>query len=115
MIPFGDEVVTLFHRQGSGCERIVIGGCSWRRGTALEQAEGLWTAGGRVVVRMPPGQAMPRVGDVLVRGAVDDPAALGLNAAALIEKYRDRGAFLCRGVMDNAGPGAPLAHWRVTG
>ena len=115
MMPFAQETVTLFHRTRDGCARVVLKGCAWRQTSARDQDGGLFMPRGRYLVRGPAGSVRPGVGDVLVRGEVDDAAALGLNTAALLEKYAERGAFLCESVADSAFPGAPLPHWRAEG
>ena len=116
MIPFGNETVTILHRSGAGYARHVLTGCSWRSskvrsmtGTAAEKSED-------TVCRIPAGQTMPDVGDVLILGDVDAAAGSEIELVRLLDSLRRDGVRAIRvtQVRDNSR-GAPLPHYAATG
>lgn len=116
MIPFGRETVTVLHRSGGGYAPYTLRGCSWRsanvrsaNGTAVEKSED-------TVCRIPAGQTMPDVGDVLILGAYDLRADSEIELVRLMDGMRRDGVHAIRvtQVRDNSR-GAPLPHYAVTG
>lgn len=116
MIPFGRETVTVLHRYDSGYTPYVLAGCSWRsakarsvNGTAVDKSED-------TTCRIPAGQTMPEVGDVLILGDVKATAASEIELVRLLDGLRRDGlrAIRVTQVRDNSR-GAPLPHYAVTG
>ena len=116
MIPFGRETVTVLHRFGGGYVPYILRGCSWRsaktrsaNGTAVDKSEG-------TTCRIPAGQTMPDVGDVLILGAYNLRAESEIALVRLLDGMRRDGVRAIRvtQVRDNSR-GAPLPHYAVTG
>lgn len=116
MIPFGRETVTVLHRFGGGYVPYILRGCSWRNtkarsanGTAVDKSEG-------TTCRIPAGQTMPDVGDVLILGAHNLRAESEIALVRLLDGMRRDGVRAIRvtQVRDNSR-GAPLPHYAVTG
>ena len=116
MIPFGRETVTVLHRSGGAYAPYILRGCSWRsaktrsaNGTAVDKSED-------TTCRIPAGQTMPDVGDVLILGEVDASADSEIELVRLLDGMRMDGVRAIRvtQVRDNSR-GAPLPHYAVTG
>lgn len=120
MIPFGQESVTLYHREETvdaygrtilTWRRILLDGCSWRHAArySLSNAD-------EVVCRVPAAQTRPSVGDGMVLGSVTDEIGSAVALAELLETYRQKGrAFRVTAVNDNVRRGFPLAHYAARG
>lgn len=123
MLPFGGENLTLVQRveaEADGRTQVIyvkhaLSGCSWRRrsvwkqnGTCMERSE-------EITCRIPAGQAVPHVGDWLLRGDVPEDIEGSADLSAALEGHRDAGAFRIASVADNAGDGVPLAHYAARG
>lgn len=116
MIPFGRETVTLLHRSGGSYAPYVLAGCSWRstktrsvNGTAVDKSED-------TTCRIPAGQTMPDVGDVLILGAYNLRADSEIALVRLLDSLRGDGVHAIRvtQVQDNSRC-APMPHYAVTG
>ena len=116
MIPFGRETVTVLHRSDGGYTPYILRGCSWRsakarsvNGTAVDKSED-------TTCRIPSGQTMPDVGDVLILGAHNLRAESEIALVRLLDGMRRDGVRAIRvtQVRDNSR-GAPLPHYAVTG
>lgn len=116
MIPFGRETVTVLHRWNGGYFPYTLRGCSWRsaktrsaNGTAVDKSED-------TTCRIPAGQTMPDVGDVLILGEVEAAAGSEIELVRLLDSLRGDGVRAIRvtQVRDNSR-GAPLPHYAVTG
>ena len=116
MIPFGRETVTVLHRSGGGYTPYVLAGCSWRSsktrsaiGTAVDRSED-------TTCRIPAGQTMPDVGDVLILGAYNLRADSEIALVRLLDSLRGNGVRAIRvtQVRDNSRC-APMPHYAVTG
>lgn len=116
MIPFGNETVTILHRSGAGYVRGVLTNCSWRsakvrsaNGTAVAKSED-------TTCRIPAGQIMPDVGDVLILGEVEAAAGSEIELVRLLDGMRRDGVRAIRvtQVRDNSRC-APMPHYAVTG
>ena len=116
MIPFGRETVTVLHRFGGGYVPYILRGCSWRsaktrsaNGTAVDKSED-------TTCRIPAGQTMPDVGDVLILGEVDAAADSEIELVRLLDSMRRDGVRAIRvtHVRDNSRC-APMPHYAVTG
>ena len=116
MIPFGRETVTVLHRFGGGYVPYILRGCSWRsakarsvNGTAVDKSED-------TTCRIPSGQTMPDVGDVLILGAYNLRAESEIALVRLLDGMRRDGVRAIRvtQVRDNSRC-APMPHYAVTG
>ena len=116
MIPFGCETVTILHRSNAGYVRDVLTNCSWRsaktrsaNGTAVDKSED-------TTCRIPAGQTMPDVGDVLILGAYNVKADGEIALVRLLDSLRGDGVHAIRvtQVRDNSRC-APMPHYAVTG
>ena len=67
------------------------------------------------ICRIPPGQQMPAVGDVIVRGDVKKTVKSALDAANLLASHRTGDAFRVTSVADNSTGGVPLPHIAARG
>ena len=116
MIPFGCETVTVLHRSGGAYAPYILRGCSWRSakarsviGTAVDRSED-------ATCRIPAGQTMPEVGDVLILGAYSQRAESEIALVRLLDRMRGDGVHAIRvtQVRDNSRC-APIPHYAVTG
>lgn len=116
MIPFGRETVTVLHRSDGGYTPYILRGCSWRsakarsvNGTAVDKSED-------TTCRIPSGQTMPDVGDVLILGTYNVKADGEIALVRLLDSLRGDGAHAIRvtQVRDNSRC-APMPHYAVTG
>lgn len=116
MIPFGRETVTVLHRFGGGYVPYILRGCSWRsakarsvNGTSVDKSED-------TTCRIPSGQTMPDVGDVLILGAYNVKADGEIALVRLLDSLRGDGVHAIRvtQVRDNSRC-APMPHYAVTG
>ena len=116
MIPFGRETVTVLHRFGGGYAPYLLRGCSWRStrtrsvyGTTADKSND-------TVCRIPAGQTMPDVGDVLILGAHNLRADSEIALVRLLDGLRSDGVRAIRvtQVRDNSRC-APMPHYAVTG
>ena len=116
MIPFGRETVTVLHRLNGGYVPYTLRGCSWRgakarrvNGTAVDKSEA-------TTCRIPTGQTMPDVGDVLILGAYNLRADSEIALVRLLDSLRGDGVRAIRvtQVRDNSRC-APMPHYAVTG
>ena len=125
MIPFGNQTVTLFARKrvvgddGRSRDEWVqhtLTGCSWRHtGTQLADGNAV-RANATVTCRIPGGQAMPQVGDVLIPGKVSAPKAITTQwVNETLESNRESGAFRVATVQNNAMLGFPMPHYAARG
>ena len=116
MIPFGDNTVTLLHRADGGYTPYILRGCSWRfskirsvNGTAVARSP-------EISCRIPAGQTMPDVGDVLILGAYDLDAVDGeITLVRLLNALMESGAQAMRATQIRDNSGAPMPHYAVTG
>ena len=116
MIPFGRETVTVLHRLNGEYAPYILRGCSWRsakvrsaNGTAVDKSED-------TTCRIPAGQTMPDVGDVLILGAHNLRADSEIALVRLLDGLRRDGVHAIRvtQVRDNSRC-APIPHYAVTG
>ena len=116
MIPFGCETVTVLHRSGGAYAPYILRGCSWRSskarsaiGTAVDRSED-------TTCRIPAGQTMPDVGDVLILGEHNQRADSEIALVRLLDSLRGDGVRAIRvtQVRDNSRC-APMPHYAVTG
>lgn len=116
MIPFGCETVTVLHRSGGAYAPYILRGCSWHSskvrsaiGTAVDRSED-------TTCRIPSGQTMPEVGDVLILGAYNLRADSEIALVRLLDSLRGNGVRAIRvtQVRDNSRC-APMPHYAVTG
>lgn len=123
MIPFGSQVVTLYHHEDvtrGGREQTVwtrhqLTGCSWRR-TARRVID--VNASVRIeetTCRIPAGGVVPVAGDVLIPGAVPDEPESATEVTRILDQFRASGAFRISSVSDNARPGWPMPHYAAIG
>lgn len=113
MIPFGNQIVTLFHHAADGYRRYTLTGCSWRSSHGRSLYDNAMQSNRSIVCscRYPADQMRASEGDVFVRGIVTDTITSGTQIAALMEKYKDRGAFICHTFADNSAGGMPMPHF----
>ena len=130
-IPFGNEVVTLVQRAENvvdGKTRVTyskatLTGCSWRRKRRLYKSDNsrvnsdnAFLGGEEITCRVPSGQAVPRVGDLMILGDVAVTVTSGADYQGLIERFSEAdGAFVVTSVADNARPGMPMPHYAARG
>ena len=116
MIPFGRETVTVLHRFGGGYVPYILRGCSWRStktrsvyGTTVGKSDD-------TVCRIPAGQTMPEVGDMLILGTYNLRADSEIALVRLLDSLHRDGVRAIRvtQVQDNSR-GAPMPHYAVTG
>ena len=116
MIPFGRETVTVLHRFGGVYAPYILRGCSWRNtitrsvyGTTADKSDD-------TVCRIPAGQTVPDVGDVLILGAYNLRAESEIALVRLLDGLRSDGVRAIRvtQVRDNSRC-APMPHYAVTG
>ena len=116
MIPFGRETVTVLHRSCGAYAPYILRGCSWRSskarsaiGTAVDKSED-------TTCRIPAGQTMPDVGDVLILGEHNQRADSEIALVRLLDRLRGDGVHAIRvtQVRDNSRC-APMPHYAVTG
>ena len=123
MLPFGGENLTLVQRVEAevdgrtqvGYVKHMLGGCSWRRRSVWKQNGARMERGEEISSRIPAGQAIPHTGDCLFRGDVPENIESSADLSAVLEAHREDGAFRIASVADNAGDGAPLAHYAARG
>lgn len=116
MIPFGIETVTVLHRFGGGYVPYILRGCSWRStkarsvyGTTVDKSDD-------TVCRIPAGQTMPEVGDVLILGAYNLRADSEIALVRLLDSLRGDGVHAIRVTqVRNNSRCAPMPHYAVTG
>lgn len=113
MIPFGSEVVTLYHKEAGAIERHRLTGCSWRSRRTRTMIDGAAVAGDEITCRYPADQMRACVGDLMVLGDAEDAPKTGMEFAEILERHAGR-AFLCEGFSDNTGA-APLPHFCARG
>lgn len=119
MIPFGGETVTLFRRattikngkSAETWERRVLTGCSWRRTMRDRLVDGAVFRTTEVICRIPSGQLVPALGDLLVRGGCSESPSTAREIALLEKSGID--AFRVVSVSDNSF--GPLPHIVVRG
>ena len=119
MLPFANETVTLYHRirdetggrTSETWERRVLAGCSWRRTVRDRLVDGAVLKALETVCRIPPGQAVPVNGDLLVRGVCAETPATAREIALLEKSGAD--AFRVTAVSDNTA--GPLPHIAARG
>lgn len=116
MIPFGSETVTVLHRSDGGYAPYVLAGCSWRStktrsvyGTTVDKSDD-------TVCRIPAGQTMPEVGDMLILGTYNLRADSEIALVRLLDSLHRDGVRTIRvtQVRDNSR-GAPMPHYAATG
>lgn len=116
MIPFGSETVTVLHRSDGGYAPYVLAGCSWRStktrsvyGTTVDKSDD-------TVCRIPAGQTMPEVGDMLILGTYNLRADSEIALVRLLDSLHRDGVRAIRvtQVRDNSR-GAPMPHYAATG
>lgn len=124
MIPFGNQTVTLYHREritgdnGRSQDiwtRHVLTDCSWRHTASQSIQENVVRGMTQSTCRIPVGQQRPNVGDVLILGMVYDQPASAKELNALLEAHRDNGAFRVSAVANNAMQGSPMPHYAARG
>lgn len=116
MIPFGRETVTVLHRFGGGYAPYILRGCSWRSAKARSVYGTTVDKSDDTVCRIPAGQTMPDVGDVLILGAYNLRAESEIALVRLLDSLRGDGVHAIRvtQVRDNSQC-APMPHYAVTG
>lgn len=116
MIPFGRETVTVLHRFGGGYAPYILRGCSWRSAKARSVYGTTVDKSDDTVCRIPAGQTMPDVGDVLILGAYNLRAESEIALVRLLDSLRGDGVHAIRvtQVRDNSRC-APMPHYAVTG
>ena len=116
MIPFGRETVTVLHRFGGGYAPYILRGCSWRSAKARSVYGTTVDKSDDTVCRIPAGQTMPDVGDVLILGAYNLRAESEIALVRLLDSLRGDGVHAIRvtHVRDNSQC-APMPHYAVTG
>ncbi|MBE5807651.1 MAG: hypothetical protein E7317_04850, partial [Clostridiales bacterium] len=121
MIPFGNEAVTLVRRLTEtgedgrtrvSYETVKLTGCSWRRTRTYRREGEVTVAAEGITCRVPYGQEVPRVGDLMILGDVEAEVTSGAEFQALIEALAGTdGAFVVASVKDNAREGMPVRHY----
>ena len=116
MIPFGCETVTVLHSFGGGYAPYILRGCSWRSAKARSVYGTTVDKSDDTVCRIPAGQTMPDVGDVLILGAYNLRAESEIALVRLLDSLRGDGVHAIRvtQVRDNSRC-APMPHYAVTG
>lgn len=116
MIPFGTDIVTLFHKSGAGYTRHILINCSWRSTIERTLQDGATVITERTTCRILPQYTRPVPGDLLVLGVVEDYAANDIELVRLMERLRSEGyrAFRVESCADNSA-GVPLPHYAATG
>lgn len=116
MIPFGNQTVTLLHREGNAYKRYILNGCSWRQanvrmlnGTAIASTM-------ETTCRIPASQKKPDPEDLLVLGTVKADAKNEIELVRLMGRLRGEGkaAFRATRVKDNS-LGTPMPHYAAIG
>lgn len=116
MIPFGNHIVTLYHKCDAGYTRHILANCSWRSTNERSLVDGATVIMERTTCRILPQYTRPIPGDMLVMGVVEDDAASDIELVRLMERYRSEGyrAFRVESCADNTG-GVPLPHYAAVG
>lgn len=116
MIPFGDQTVTLLHREGRGYRRYLLEGCSWQSAERKSMGDNAIIYALEVTCRIPEGQQMPEAGDLLILGKVKAAAENEIALIRLLDQYRQAGTSACRvqSVKNNA-LSAPMPHYAAVG
>ena len=115
MIPFGNHEVTLYHLKGTGYERHIISGCSWRSTNTRSLIENSAVIAQQTTCRLPPDAKKPIPGDLLILGTIWEKVDGEIDLIRLMERLRKEGyrAFRVQSCADNTG--APLGHYAATG
>lgn len=98
MIPFGNNAVTLYHREAGAIERHLLHRCSWRAKRTRTMVDGAAADENVITCRYADG---PRaaVGDLLVLGACDANPDSAIEFAEIIDR-RPGEAFVCDSFAD---------------
>lgn len=125
MIPFGNETVTLIvrsettdssGRHHASYAKHTLTGCSWRRRTQRSREETVHKDAESITVRVPPGQTIPAVGDLMIFGEYSGTISSSADFEGIIEAKRSTGgAFLVQSVSDNTMSGSPIPHFKAAG
>lgn len=116
MMPFGNQSVTLLHREGGGYKRYLLEGCSWQSTERKSMGDNAMIFALETTCRIPANQKIPEAGDLLILGRVEAEAANEIALARLLDGFRQAGtpAFRVRSVKNNA-LGAPMPHYAAAG
>ena len=116
MIPFGNHIVTLYHKDGSGYTRHILVNCSWRSSNERTLSGGATVITERTTCRIPPQYPCPVPGDMLVLGVVEDEADGEIALGRLLTSLRNQGyrAFRVQSCANN-DTACPLPHFAATG
>ena len=116
MIPFGNHIVTLYHKSGTGYTRHILVNCSWRSSNERSLMDGATVISERTTCRILPQYTKPFPGDMLVLGVVENDAASDIELVRLMEQLRSEGyrAFCVESCADNTGS-IPLPHYAAIG
>lgn len=112
MIPFGDKVVTLYHREDGSITRHALCGCSWRAKRTRTMVDGAAMIGDEIVCRYSEGRTAA-VGDLFVLGTAEDTPASAIDFAGIIEKHPGE-AFVCESFADYSHTGV-IPHYCARG
>lgn len=116
MIPFGNQTVTLLHRQNDAYKRYVLSGCSWHASAVRSMTGNTLESALETTCRIPADQQMPSPGDLLIMGNVRAAADSEIDLVRLMQSLRDGGkaVFRVQTVRDNSlSPIIP--HFAATG
>ena len=115
MIPFANDTVTLYHKEGNEWRAYAIQNCSYRRTRNRAVVDGAETITEETVCRIPSGSVKPAPGDVIALGWHAEAPTNAVGLVRLLESLRPDGAFRVRSVSDNARPGVPVPHYAARG
>lgn len=114
MIPFANEVITLFHRGQDGITRHVISNCSYRRRAVRDASGGVLVITTEAVCRIPYDAQAPAAGDVIIPGNIQGSPSGSIALTELYQANADAGAFIVQSVSDNGRNGL-TPHWAARG
>ena len=120
MIPFGNKTVTLIHRnisKGADGKSVVsytvsrLQGCSWKFTKSAKHDDGAFIDHPSMICRIPVGQKVPDVGDILMLGVYNKPIA---DSAAFTAVLENENAMKVESIGDNSLNGV-LPHYVCKG
>ena len=115
MIPFGNQTVTMLHRTGTGYERHVLTGCSWKSRVERGIYNNESTLSEHTTCRIPPKYPKPEPGDLMILGEAEAEARNEIELGRLADRLRGSGYSLFRVQACADNRHGPLAHYAATG
>ena len=116
MIPFGNHIVTLYHKNENGYSCHILVNCSWRSVNERSLQNGATIITERTTCRILPQYKRPVPGDLLVLGVVEEDMHSEIELKRYAERLRQDGfkCFFVQSCADHS-MGVPLPHYAATG